>query len=178
MADRTDAMTRNAASGRNWFRPEYLPGEIHTQSFLYSGPSRVQYHNGVRLFSIQSGEGALVVNGREYPVESGSCGLLYYCDFHRFVPKAGQVLNGTLCSFPYETFLFASVYPSNELISIQTAGESIVILPKSESDRTRLLQLFDMLKSSEKAYGTRMKCALLFEILARLNILWNNERQR
>lgn len=167
MSKKTESLTKNIASSRNWFRSEFLPDDIQIQPDSISMPTALQCYDGIKMIYVEGGAGTLLTNGRAYPLQSGSCCLLYCFHFHKIIPAAGDTLRLCICYISYNTFLFASIVPGYHLIEIEQSQIPILV-DFPDSQQVRIRQILTELKDCQSASGSDLQHALLFEWLGRL----------
>lgn len=167
MSKKTESLTKNIASSRNWFRSEFLPDDIQFQHNSFSVPTALQCYDGIKMIYVEEGSGTIFTNGKMYPLQSGSCCLLYCFHFHKIIPALGCALKLCTCYISYNTFLFASIVPGYHLIEIEQSQIPILV-NFSNPQQMRIRQILTALEDSQGTSDRDLQHALLFEWLGRL----------
>lgn len=167
MSKSTEGLTKNIASSRNWFRSELLPENIKMQRQSLIAPTTIQSYEGVKLLFVEGGSGTLLANGKVYPLQTGSCCLIYCFHFHKIIPAPNCTLKISTCYISYNTFLFASIVPGYHLIEIEQSLIPVLV-NFSEAQQIRIRQILAAMEDSQSNPGSDLQHALLFEWLGRL----------
>lgn len=167
MKSKDGKLTENIALSRNWFRQGYEPEELQLRRQTVYGSTHYQYHEGILLLVVTSGQGVLLVNGLRYEIQPGSCCLLYFFDFYRLISQPDKELNICSCLIPYNTYLLLMTLPSYTLMRLEQADAPILVQfpPKS---RARIERLIERMEGSSGIAYCNDQYILLFEWLARL----------
>lgn len=167
MKKRPEALTKNAASSRNWFPADLLPQDVQLRRRSLAQPTPIQNYDGLKVFYVEEGNGSLIANGRIYPLSAGSCCLLYFFHFHRIAPLPGSTLKISTFYISYNTFLFASIIVGYPLIQMEDSAVPVLV-DFPEGQRPHILEIVDSMEEFHGDSGCAMQHALLFELLGRL----------
>lgn len=160
-----EGLTKNIASSRNWFRQKLLPDEIKLRRQSLWESTQVQCYDGIKLIFVEHGAGTLIVNGKGFPLQRGSCCLLYCFHFHKIVPASGSPLRISVCHISYNTFLFATIVPGYHLIELEQSEDPVVTV-FSQPQQHRVRQILSGMEAM--GLGNDTQYALLYELLGRL----------
>lgn len=162
-----EGLTKNIASSRNWFRGKLLPNVIELRHQVFQRAAEVQCYDGIKLLFVEWGSGTLLVNGRPYPLQEGSCALLYCFHFHKVIPAPDNPLHISICHISYNTFLFATIVPGYHLIEIEQSNTPILV-NFTEPQQVRIRQILSTMEKAKSEAGNDIQYALLYEWLGRI----------
>lgn len=162
-----EGLTKNIASSRNWFQGKLLPDGVELRHQVFQKAAEVQCYDGIKLLFVKQGSGALLVNGRPYPLQEGSCALLYCFHFHKVIPAPDDPLHIAACHISYNTFLFATIVPGYHLMEIEQSNTPILV-DFTERQQVRIRQILSAMDGARSGAENDMQYALLYEWLGRI----------
>lgn len=162
-----EGLTKNIASSRNWFRAKLLPDGIELRRQLLERTTEVQCYDGIKLLFVDGGSGTLIVNGKNYSLQTGSCCLLYCFHFHKIIPSPNDSLHISTCHISYNTFLFATIVPGYHLNEIEQS-QTLILVNFTQLQQTRVNQILSTMEQVGSEAGNAMQYALLYEWLGRI----------
>lgn len=162
-------LTENIASSRNWLRHDFTPSPPVIEIKSINGKTTYQRPDGVFLLLIFDGCGKIDVDAHIYEIRKGSCFILYYYNFYRFILNSGETIQYCRVTLSQITYMLASSLPGQALLPFELADEPIQItLSDKEFDMAETL--IRSIMSKNKATD---KYTPIYECLARLARIYN-----
>lgn len=154
--------SRSIIPYRRYQNPKYLPVPADISRMVIREESAYDSYSGVLMLLVVSGSGTIYINREKRSVRAGSCLLMHFYKFYKFIPDEGsQLVVYKFCISPI-TYHYMLTIPGANMSILETGNYCQCCFDEAALEKAVLL-----IKKMQFGTYVELKCIYLYEFVGR-----------